>query len=89
MGLRISKVDLRLPVADLMTDIPRLRAGCVGGQFWSVWVPASLPEPEATRRGFEQLDIVRRMVSSYPDTFELATTADEVERVFGAGRIAS
>jgi membrane dipeptidase len=89
VGLRISKVDLRLPVADLMTDIPRLRAGCVGGQFWSVWVPASLPEPEATRRGFEQLDIVRRMVSAYPETFELATTADEVERVFGAGRIAS
>jgi membrane dipeptidase len=89
VGLRISEVDLRLPVADLMTDIPRLRAGGVGGQFWSVWVPASLPEAEATRRGFEQLDIVRRMLAAYPETFELATTADEVERIFGAGRIAS
>jgi membrane dipeptidase len=88
-GLRISEVDLGRPVADLMTDIPRLRAGAVGAQFWSVWVPASLPESEATRRGFEQLDIVRRMVESYPETFELATTADDIERIFGAGRIAS
>ncbi len=89
VGLRISEVDLRLQVAGLMTDIPRLRAGAVGGQFWSVWVPASLPEGEATRRGFEQLDIVRRIVAAYPETFELATTADDVERIFKAGRIAS
>ena len=51
-GLRISEVDLGQSVADLVTDIPRLRAGAVGAQFWSVWVPASLPESEATRRGF-------------------------------------
>ena len=89
VGLRISEVDLRQPVPGLMTDIPRLRAGGVGGQFWSVWVPASLPESEATRRAFEQLDIVHRIVAAYPETFELAATADDVERIFGAGRIAS
>jgi membrane dipeptidase len=88
-GLATSTVDLEGPVAGLMTDIPRLRAGRVGAQFWSVWVPASLPEPDATRRAFEQLDIVRRMVARYPATFELARTADDVERIFKAGRIAS
>ena len=89
VDLRISEVDLRRPVPDLMTDIPRLRAGGVGGQFWSVWVPASLPEGEATRRAFEQLDIVRRIVERYPDTFELAGTADDIERIFRGGRIAT
>ncbi|MGH2513924.1 MAG: dipeptidase, partial [Candidatus Limnocylindrales bacterium] len=89
VGLRISEVDLDRPVAGLMTDIPRLRAGLVGGQFWSVWVPPALPEGEATRRAFEQLDIVHRMVAAYRATFELATSADDVERIFGAGRIAS
>ncbi|HEY2887090.1 MAG TPA: dipeptidase [Candidatus Limnocylindrales bacterium] len=89
VDLRISQVDLRGSIPDLMTDIPRLRAGGVGAQFWSVWVPASLPEGEATRRAFEQLDIVRRLVATYPDTFELAGTADDIERIFAAGRIAS
>ena len=89
VDLRISEVDLRQSIPDLMTDIPRLRAGGVGGQFWSVWVPASLPEGEATRRAFEQLDIVRRIVATYPDTFELAGTADDIERIFATGRIAS
>jgi membrane dipeptidase len=89
VDLRISEVDLRQPMPELMTDIPRLRAGGVGGQFWSVWVPASLPEGEATRRAFEQLDIVQRLVAGYPETFELARTADDIERIFRAGRIAS
>jgi membrane dipeptidase len=89
VGLRISEVDLRQSIPDLMTDIPRLRAGGVGGQFWSVWVPASLPEGEATRQAFEQLDIVRRIVATYPDTFELAGTADDIERIFATGRTAS
>ncbi len=89
VDLRISEVDLSRPVPDLMTDIPRLRAGGVGGQFWSVWVPASLPEGEATRRAFEQLDIVKRLVAAYPEAFELAGTADDVERIFADGRIAS
>jgi len=89
VDLRISEVNLRQPVPELMTDIPRLQAGGVGGQFWSVWVPASLPEGEAMRRAFEQLDLVQRLVAAYSDTFELARTADDVERVFRSGRIAS
>ena len=88
-GVRTSTVDLRSHVDGLDTDIPRLREGGVGGQFWSVWVPADLPELEALRMALEQLDIVHRFVERYPDAFALATTADEVEAAFRSGRIAS
>ena len=73
----------------LHTDIPRLRAGGVGGQFWSVYVPASLEPVEAAKATFEQIDMVRRIVGAHPDVFELATTADDVERIHGQGKIAS
>lgn len=73
----------------LHTDIPRLRAGGVGGQFWSVYVPASLPPVEAAKTTFEQIDVVRRIVAAHPDVFELATTADDIVRIHRAGRIAS
>lgn len=73
----------------LHTDIPRLRAGGVGGQFWSVYVPASLTPTEAARETFEQIDTVKRMVAAHPDVFEIATTADDVERIHRQGRIAS
>jgi len=89
VGLGVSSVDLRQPVDGLDTDIPRLRAGHVGGQFWSVWVPADLPEERALPMALEQLDIVDRFPDAYPDTFQRATTADDVDRAFAAGRIAS
>ena len=74
---------------DLHTDIPRLRAGGVGGQFWSVYVPASLAPADAAVATWEEIDIVRRMVAAHPEVFELATTADDVVRIHGAGKIAS
>ena len=73
----------------LMTDIPRLRAGGVGGQFWSVWIPSSTTGPAAVQMTLEEIDIVRSMVSRYPDTFEMASTADDIERIHRDGRIAS
>ena len=73
----------------LHTDIPRLRAGGVGGQFWSVYVPATLTPTEAARETFEQIDTVRRIIAAHPDVFELATTADDIERIHAAGKIAS
>jgi membrane dipeptidase len=74
---------------ELHTDIPRLRAGGVGGQFWSVYVPATLTPVEAAKATFEQIDTVKRMVAAHPDVFELATTADDIERIHRRGRIAS
>ncbi|HLB38703.1 MAG TPA: dipeptidase [Gemmatimonadales bacterium] len=73
----------------LMTDIPRLRAGLVGGQFWSTYTPSAFEGRGAARAGMEQVDIVHRLVARYPETFELARTADEVVRIHRAGKIAS
>jgi membrane dipeptidase len=88
-GIGVSSVDLREPVEGLDTDIPRLRAGRVGGQFWSVWVPADLPEEKALPMALEQLDIAEGFARRYPDVFSPATTANEVEAAFASGRIAS
>lgn len=73
----------------LHTDIPRLRAGGVGGQFWSVYVPVDLEGGAAVQAVLEQVDVVYRLIERYPDTFELALTAADVERVHAAGKIAS
>jgi membrane dipeptidase len=86
-------IDLReglgaLPVP-YNTDIARLRRGMVGGQFWSVYVSADLPELEQVEQTLEQIDLVKQIVLRYPDTFELARTASDVRRIHGKGRIAS
>ena len=70
------------------TDLPRLRAGGVGGQFWSVFVPAELRTGYA-RAQLEQLDLARRMIARYPEDLTLCRTADEVESAMRAGRIGS
>ena len=71
------------------TDIARLRAGGVGGQFWSVWVPVDLESGEAVVTTLEQIDLVRRLTERYPDDLELALTADDVVRIHDEGKIAS
>jgi membrane dipeptidase len=73
----------------LHTDLPRLRAGGVGAQFWSVYVPCSLVGGAAVTATLEQIDTVRRLVARHPDDFALAYTADDVERARASGRIAS
>jgi membrane dipeptidase len=85
----LDKLDIKSPQPSIMTDIPRLRAGGVGGQFWSVYVPVELTGQSAVTATLEQIDIVHRMVRKYPETFELSLTADDVERTFKKGRIAS
>ena len=77
-GIGVSSVDLRQAVDGLDTDIPRLRAGRVGGQFWSVWVPAELPG-QALPIALEQLDIADGFAGRYPACSSRATTADEVD----------
>lgn len=83
------RIDLAGSVPELQTDIPRLRAGGVSGQFWSVFVPASMSGSEAVTATLEQVDFVYRMVERYPETFALARTADDVARAQADGRIAS
>lgn len=75
--------------AAMHTDLNRLREGRVGAQYWSVYVPASLPEPQAVVATLEQIDVTKRLVARYPDDLQLALGADEVEAAIAAGRIAS
>jgi len=89
VNLQFSELDIATNQPQLMTDIPRLRAGGVGAQFWSVYVPADLMGAEPVRATMEQIDVVYEMVRRYPETFEIAFTADDVERVFASGKIAS
>ncbi|HEX9943919.1 MAG TPA: dipeptidase [Thermoanaerobaculia bacterium] len=89
----LEKIDLRGDTSKLdppmHTDIPRLRRGGVGGQFWSVYVPVEIPGADAVQTTLEQIDDVHRLAERYPDTFEVARTADDVVRIHKAGRIAS
>ena len=87
-ALDLSRDTAALP-RPLQTDIPRLRRGGVGGQFWSVWIPADAQGPRAVEMTLAQIDIVRRFVAAHPDVFVLATTAADVRRAQKAGRIAS
>ncbi len=84
-----SKLPLTGDQIPLMTDIPRLRAGQVGGQFWSVWIPTSVTGPAAVKMTVEQIDLVKAMAQQYPADLEMAYTADDIERIHKAGRIAS
>ncbi|HEX9581469.1 MAG TPA: dipeptidase [Gemmatimonadales bacterium] len=88
-ALSLDSADIAQPQPRLMTDIPRLRQGLVGGQFWSAYSPSSFEGRGAARVGMEQVDYVHRLVARYPETFEFAGTADEVVRVHRAGKIAS
>ena len=85
----LEKLDISKSQPTLMTDIARLRRGGVGGQFWSVYVPAELAGQSAVTATLEQIDVVHRMLRRHPDAFELALTADDVERIFARGKIAS
>lgn len=83
-------IDIRQNQLDLHTDIPKLLKGNVGAQFWSVFVPVdTIKAGTAFQTTVEQIAIVRKLVETYPDVFELAFTARDVERVRSKGKIAS
>jgi membrane dipeptidase len=89
----LDKIDLRADTSHfekpMHTDIPRLKKGGVGGQFWSVYVPADVAGANAVVMVLEQIDDVHRLAARYPDVFEVATTADDIVRIHKAGKIAS
>jgi len=89
----LAQIDIRQDQSKLTpplhTDIPRLRQGHLGAQFWSVYVPTTLKGADAVRAVLEQIDVVHRLAALYPDTFEMARTADDIMRVHRAGKIAS
>jgi len=75
--------------AEFDTDIPRLREGRVGTQFWSVYVPSSLTPLDAMRAQLEQIDIAKRIIALYPDDLQFAASTADIERARKDGKIAS
>jgi membrane dipeptidase len=90
---QLAKIDIAQDQSKLekplQTDIARLRAGHVGGQFWSVYVPATLKGADAVQATLEQIDVVYRLDALYPETFALALTADDIVRIHKSGKVAS
>ena len=71
------------------TDLARLAEGHVGGQFWSVYIPGEIRDSGYARVQLEQIDIARRMIASYSEKLAPAYSADDIEREFKQGKIAS
>src|SRR5258707_9096846 len=82
-------VDIAADVPFTHTDLPRLAAGGVGAQFWSVYVPAELDGDAAVATTLEQVDLVRRLIARHSGSLDLALTAADVQRIMAAGKIAS
>jgi membrane dipeptidase len=87
--LDLDQTDLTARVPSTHTDLPRLAVGGVGAQFWSAFVPADLTGEAAVTTTLEQIDLVHEMIRRYPDSLELALTADDVTRIMAAGKVAS
>jgi membrane dipeptidase len=88
--LSFSSIDIAKPQPKLHTDIPRLRQGGMGAQFWAAYVStATMKDGTAVKTTLEQIDVIHRFVKRYPDTFEMAYTADDIVRIHKAGKIAS
>ncbi|HEY0485954.1 MAG TPA: dipeptidase [Mycobacteriales bacterium] len=88
VGYDLDRADLAAGVPTTHTDLPRLRAGGVGAQFWSVWVPSD-GSVDGVTGTLEQIDAAHAMIGRHADRLGAATTADEVEAVFASGRVAS
>jgi membrane dipeptidase len=84
------KLDVSKSQPTIDTDIPRLRQGGVGAQFWSAYAPTdTIARGESAKVTLEQIDLIKRLIDRYPDDFELALTADDIERIHKSGKIAS
>jgi membrane dipeptidase len=81
--------DVSVDAPAFMTDLPRSRAGGLGGQFWSVYVPSDLQGHEAVTQTLEQIDAFHRLVARYPKDLVATWSANDVERARDEGRIAS
>ena len=89
LGMSFDSVDMSRFITNFHTDIPRLKQGGVGAQFWAVYIPTlTMKTGGAARQTLEQIDLVHRMVAKYPETFAWAGTADEIVSVRKSGKIA-
>ncbi|XP_019268459.1 dipeptidase 1 isoform X1 [Panthera pardus] len=86
--LQIERANLT-SLANTHTNIPKLRAGFVGGQFWSAYTPCDTQNKDAVKRTLEQIDVIQRMCQMYPETFVCVTNSAGVRQAFREGRVAS
>lgn len=83
------RFDISKPATNFQTDIPRLRQGGVGAQFFVAYVPPhTMKTGGAARQTLEQIDLIHRMVRRYPETFAMASGADDIARITKSGKIA-
>ena len=87
-GNDLEKMNPDLPLDSIDTDIPRLKQGLVGGQFWAAYVPSTFIDKGAARYALEEIDVIKRMTARSP-TLRFATTADDIVRIHTQGKIAS
>lgn len=71
------------------TDLARVRSGKLGGQFWSVYIPGDIKDSGFARVQLEQIDIARRMIAKYPETFVAANTAADMRAAFKQHKVGS
>src|SRR5438067_8105191 len=85
----LDSVDFAVSQPKLMTDIPKLRAGAVGGQFWAAYVPVTTMDsgPHPAVYALEQIDLIKRLCAKYPRDLAMAYSAADVERNFRAGKV--
>jgi membrane dipeptidase len=88
-GYDFDRLDLSQRLTTTHTSLPRMWEGGLGAQFWSAWVPSTLPPGTAVIQTLEQVDAIHQMVARYDDRLAFARTADELEAVFASGRVAS
>ena len=84
----LARMDPDRPLEHIDTDLPRMKQGLVGGQFWSAYRPASFVDKGGATVALEQIDVIRRMVAKSP-SLGWATTAADIVRVHHEGKIAS
>ena len=82
-------LDVGASARQLQTDLPRLEAGGVGAQFWSVYVPSHLPPDQAVTQTLEQIEGFYGLIHRYPGRLEQARTASDVRKIAAKGRVAS
>ena len=88
--LSFERIDITKPQPRLHTDIPRLRQGGVGAQFWSAYVSThTMKTGTAVRETLEQIDVIHRMAKAHPETFAMAYSVDDILRIHQEGKIAS
>lgn len=89
-GGSFDRLDISESQPELHTDLPKLAQSGLKAQFWSVYVSADTIETgDSVLRTIEQVELVKRMIKRYPDHFEMAATAEDVERIAASGKIAS